>query len=271
MIARSCLPIPLQSFYDLLQKKGWPHMRIFPTALFPTIVTICCAIQSHSQFRGEVVDAAGAPISKTTIRVLDGQSRKEIESMRTDGAARFDLHALAPGRYLISFSSSGFAPELVEVDTTKPGADVFRTVRMRTLDCDAPNMNCDCFSQCPVSEPHPVIAQTSLEVGLEDAVNLDKAALVPLTSPDAGLSILEKDGGLFLSSLNGAVLLNQCKAPYGRGRQKAEAPPLRVDGLDEDTEVCMKTRRGRFSKIYLTKEVKSGDQQVPVYLVTRDK
>jgi hypothetical protein len=33
----------------------------------------------------------------------------------------------------------------------------------------------------------------------------------------------------------------------------------------------MKTRRGRFSKIYLTKEVKSGDQQVPVYLVTRDK
>jgi hypothetical protein len=246
-------------------------VRTIVATLVAVALILCGALESDAQIGGEVVDPSGVTLSRTTIRVLEAGSRKEVQRLRTGGDGRFEFHDLAPGRYLLSLSSSGFSPELVDVDTTKPGADVFRTLRMRTLDCDAPNVNCDCFSQCPVSEPHPVVAEASLKIGLEDAIDLDKAALVPLASPDSGLSLFEKDGGLYLNSIKGAVLLNQCKAPYGRGRQKAEAPPLRVDGLDKDTEVCMKTRRGRFSKIYLTKEVKSGDQQVLVYLVTRDK
>jgi len=246
-------------------------MRRLHAALLLAVLAVCSTLQSRAQVRGEVLDTAYEPISRATIRVLDGQSRKEMESIRTDAAARFELPALAPGRYVISFSSPGFSPELIELDTTKSGANRDRTIRLNPRDCDAPGENCDCFAQCPAFDPHPIAAQASLKIGLADAIDLDKGVLVPLASPDAGLSLLEKDGGLFLNSLNGAALLNACKPQYGRNRQKTQTPPFRVDGLDRDMEVCMTTKRGRFSKIFLTRQVNAGDKQVLVYVSTREK
>ena len=246
-------------------------MRVLSLFLVQTALLLCSALQSQGQIRGQVVDSEGASISRTTIRVMDAKSRKTIRTGRTDAVGRFELHDLSPGRYSIAFSSSGFSPELIEVDTSLPGADLSRTVHLRMLDCDAPKVNCDVFTQYPIEDPHPIVFQGDLNVDLSASVDLDKGGSVPLASRTANFSIAEKEGGLYLTPLNGATLLSVCKPEFGRGREKAAISEVRIDGLDPDSEICMKTIHFRFSKIFITREVRSEDKGIEIDVVTRDK
>ena len=103
----------------------------------------------------------GAIISKTTIRVLDGKTRRTVKTAQGDAYGHFELNDLSPGRYAIALSSGGFSPELVEVDTTQAVAGTFRTIRLHARDCDAPNENCDTFSDKPIPDTHPIVDRTA--------------------------------------------------------------------------------------------------------------
>lgn len=247
-------------------------MRVIRATILPTCLIVFCTPQSRAQISGAVVDSSGAAISRTAIRVIDAATRQTVKTLRPTADGRFDVLDLPPGHYLISFSSTGFSPELLNVDTTLPGAGAFRTVRMHILDCDAPKIDCEpMYFPNPPPDPHPIIAQASVAVDVASAVDLDKAALVTLTASTADFSIDREDGGIYLNSLNGAVLLTKCKPEYGRRRPKNLPPPFRLDGLDPYTEICMTTKRGRFSEVFLVDEVKPGDQRVSLYVVTRDR
>jgi len=74
-----------------------------------------------------------------------------------------------------------------------------------------------------------------------------------------------------LTPLNGATLLGTCKPEYNRGREKAAISEVRIDGLDPDSEICMKTIHFRFSKIFITREIRSDDKEIAIDVVTRDK
>jgi hypothetical protein len=232
---------------------------------------LCCALKCPAQIRGEVVDLTGARIPRTTIRVLDQTSRRTVETAQTDARGLFDLRDLSPGQYTIVFSSVEFVPAMVEVDTAKAGIEIFRVVRLRVIDCDHPQMNCDSFSQTPISDPHPIVAEGALSVSTADEVDLDARALVAAASRSASFRIAENRGGLYLSPLNGAKLFNVCVVLPGEGLKRREITSLRVDGLGQNSEICMKTIHHRYSKIFLTREVQPGDLQIMVYVVTRDR
>lgn len=213
---------------------------------------------------------SGTSLSRTTIRILDADSRKTLQTSRTGSDGQFNLTGLPPGHYLVSFSSSGFSPELLDVDTSQPAATAFHTVRMHMRDCDDPEMSCDSFGVQLPPDPHPVAAKGPVTVAVLGAVNLDKAALVQSMSPLADIGLSQEDSRLYLNSLNGTAILSECRPVYGRRRIKNQLMQFRVDGLDPDTEICLKTKRGRFSKLYLTTEVVAGDHQLIVYIVTRE-
>jgi hypothetical protein len=224
-----------------------------------------------AQIRGEVVDLTGAIIPKTTIRVLHTKSRKTLETAQTDATGSFDLRDLSPGQFTIVFSRGGFVPEMIDVHSAQAGSEIFRKIRLRAEDCDAPKVNCDSFSQVPISDPHPIVAEGDLTVGSSEAVDLDMRALVPLTASAANFRLNEDGGGLYLASLNRAKLLNVCVVLPGDSRKQREIPSIRVDGLSKNSEICMKTIRGRFSKLFFTRDVQPGDNQITVHVVTREK
>jgi hypothetical protein len=246
-------------------------MRTVNAILFLTMFLVCSTTRSTSQIRGEVVDTSGAKISRTTIRVLDEKSRDLVLTARTGADGRFDLHDLPPGRYLIAVSSVGFSPALIEADTEKTGADAFRTIKLNILDCDAPDVNCDTFSTEPIPAPHPVVFRKQVTLGHAEGIDLDKGISLPSASPEANLSFTDKEGGIFLTPLHGAALLSSCRPEYGRRRSKTQVAEVRVDGLDPNSQICMRSIRGRFSKIFLTGVVRSDDQQITAYIVTLDK
>jgi 5-hydroxyisourate hydrolase-like protein (transthyretin family) len=246
-------------------------MRAPGPHLIPILFLLCCAAESWAQIRGEVVDQTGAQIPGTTIRVLDPKSRKTIKTARTDTRGRFDLAELNPGQYTIVFWAKEFVPEMVEVDTAKAGSEIFRTVKLKAMNCDAPRMNCDTFSQVPISDPHPIVAEGTLTVSNSDAVDLDKRAIVPSTSISASFRLAEDGGALYLIPLNRAKLFNICAALQGSGQKRREILSLRVDGIGQNSEICMKSTHGRSSKLFLTGDVQPGDEQIAIYVVTREK
>jgi len=230
------------------------------------------ALQAFSQFQGAVTDSEGATISKTTIRVLDGKTRKVVEIAQTDPKGRFNLRDLHPGSYAVTFSSAGFSPEMIEVDTRKIRDGAFQTVRLTARECDAPNEVCDTLSSDnPIPEPHRVVSRGAMMVGWSDAVDLNERIVVSPTSRSADFQLTENDGGIYVTPLNGAARQSVCGTEFNRRRAKKETSALRIDGMGEGSEICMETTHGRFSKIYLTHEVQPGDQQIAIYVVTRDK
>jgi len=246
-------------------------MRALFAILFPTLYLLCGATQCTSQMRGEVVDTSGTTISRTTIRVLDEKSRNTVLTVRTGADGRFDLHDLVPGRYLIAVSSAGFSPALIDIDTAKTGIDAIRAIKLDILDCDAPKVNCDTFSTEPIPDPHPAVFRTELTLGRMEGIDLDKGVSVPSNSRSVNFSFIQKEGGIFLTPFNGAALLKTCKPEYGRSRSSSQITEVRVDGLDPNSQICMRSIHGRFSKIFLTRMVQPDDQRIAAYVVTLDK
>jgi hypothetical protein len=244
-------------------------MRARNVVLVQTALLLCTTLQSLSQIKGVITDGAGATLSKTTIRVLDGKTRRAVETAHGDAYGHFELNDLSPGRYAIAFSSGGFSPELIEVDTTQAGAGTLQTIRLHARACDAPNENCDTFSDKPIPDTHPIVAHGTMTIGRSGAVDLNKRALVAPTSQSADFRLTEDDGGLYLTLLNGATRLSGCRTEFNHSRTNKESSALRIDGMGEDSEICIRTSHGRFSEIYLTREVQPDDKQIMIYVVTR--
>ncbi len=244
-------------------------MRLLNTVAAIMALLLCAATHSLGSVRGEVVDTMGAKIVHATIRVLDEKSRKTVGTARSDQDGRFNVLALAAGRYLIAASSSGFSEKLIDIGIVQPDTDVFRKIRLSILDCDAPHMNCDTFSSGPIEDPHPIVSRGHLTVSSSDAVDLENVRAVPTAEGTADFCLSEKEGGLYLSPVNKAGNSKICGKDFGQDGAQGKKSALRIDGLGPGSEICIKTNHGRFSKIFLTREVQPGDKKIEFDIVTR--
>jgi hypothetical protein len=181
----------------------------------------------------------------------------------------FEVNAPAAGRFLIAVSASGFTERLIDISLVKPSIDVFRRVRLNALDCDAPSVNCDTFSDGRYEDPNPVIAHGQLIVNSSDAVDLEMGKPVPLASGTADFSLTEAKGGLYLTPLNKAEFSRACGKNFGDSGTQTKKLPLRIDGFSGSSEICIKTNRARYARVFVTRDVKPGDKHITLYLVTR--
>lgn len=244
-------------------------MRLLNIVAASMALLLCAATPSLGMVRGEVADTMGAKIANATIRVLDQKSRKAVGTARSDQDGRFNVQVSAAGHYLIAASSSGFSEKLIDIGIVQPGTDVFRKIRLGILDCDAPHMNCDTFSEGPIEDPHPIISRGYLTVSSSDAVDLENIRTVPLVGGRADLRLSETEGGLYLTLLNKAKTSKACGNEFGQGGAQDKKSPLRIDGLGPGSEICIRTHHGRLSKMFLTREVQSSDKTIDIYIVTR--
>jgi hypothetical protein len=235
-------------------------------------VGLCGTECAFAQIRGTVTDEVGATIHGAKVHVMEADTWKTVRIVKSDSKGRFEIYDLTPGQYKIAFTVRPFKPETLDVDTRAPGADADRSVRLKVLDCDGPGINCDSFfssTPTPIEDPHPVAFNGSLTLKVDDALDLDHGRIVRDDASGAGVKLTETNGALYLEPLNRTAFLDNCDA-IERGRaRKTAATSVKVTGLFEDSEICLKTRRGRVTKIYLTNDVERSSKDVRIYLVTR--
>lgn len=226
--------------------------------------------QSGGTIHGQVLDPMGAVIAKAAVRILDAHTRRTVDTVQSDEDGRFTARNLAAGDYLIAASATGFREKLVPVGTVKAGSDTSVTIHLEVLDCDAPGVNCDIITTGPYTDPHPIVSRHDLSVRGGEAVNLDQSTVT--TQPAAADIRLEtQPAGLFLVPANKALIYQECGTEGACGKGRSTLKSVRIDGLGLGSEFCIKTRTGRCSKIYLTKQVDPGADEATVLVVTRKK
>ena len=236
--------------------------------MFLHFALLISGADSGTVIRGRILDPERAVISKATICVLDESSRRVVKTAVSDADGGFAAEGLAPGRYLLAVSAKGFAEKLLDIGPLPKTGSLFRTIQLDVLDCDAPHVNCDIFTAGPYTDPHPILMQRDLTVGIADAVDLDKGVLVPFDSRAADLRLSVEGGGLYLLPLNKASFAARGK-DGGCGKAAGKPQPDRIDGLGPGSEIIMRTNHGRCAKIFVTQEIPPGADQAAFKVVTR--
>jgi len=187
-----------------------------------------------------------------------------VAETHTDREGKFELALHGSGDYVLFVSRVGFADQWISISDPKQES-VDRTVQLQAEDCDAPDVICDIFSSTPLArEQHPVISRARLLVAPGKAINLLAGAVSTMRSTTAEIGISRSATGLFLIPLNQASLLSSCRNADG-----PRLSSIRIDGFGPRSEICVRSRDGQLAKIFITREITSLDQQVPVYVVTR--
>ncbi len=244
-------------------------MRLLAAILINSTL-FCCAAHAAT-LRGQVYDTSGAVIARATIRVLDASSRSTVQSVHPDQEGRFEVQGLGAGDYLIAVSSPGFTEKLMRVGALRPGDVSFQKVQLEVLDCDAPQVNCDIITTGPYTDPHPLVFHGSLTVNRSEAVDLEKG-VVPPSGPDAAdFNLTTQNGGLYLTPLNKAAIVEPCKTDARRRKTSGKVDSVRMDGLGLGSEICIRTNRGDFSKIFVQQLIEPGSDQIVLQVVTRAK
>lgn len=83
--------------------------------------TTAAAQEEAAAVRGQIRSAAGEPIPRATVDLLNAGG-SPVRTARADDEGRFRLVAPAPGRYRLRAVSIGYRARLVDVDLTAPGA-----------------------------------------------------------------------------------------------------------------------------------------------------
>lgn len=244
-------------------------MRLL-AAILVNSTLLCCGAHAAT-IRGQVFDSSGAVIARATIRVLDESSRNTIRSVHPDQEGRFEVQELGAGDYLIAVSAPGFTEKLIPIGTLRPGYDSFQKVQLEVLDCDAPHVNCDIIATGPYTDPHPVVFHGSLTVHHNDAVDLEKGAVVSTVSGTADFNLTIQNGGIYLAPLSKAKIVASCKIDARRSKKSTDMDSVRIDGLGPGSEVCIRTNHGDFSKIFVEQLIEPGSEQIAVQVVTRDR
>jgi Carboxypeptidase regulatory-like domain len=222
-----------------------------------------------AQVVGQVVDSEGAIIRKTTVRVMDADTRVPRQTATTDANGRFELRDLAVGRYLLAVSAPGFAEKLVPLETGNPAHRVSLRIAIAALGCDAPRMNCDTFGMA-APDLHPIRANGELKLEVPGTVDIEKGVIVQLPSTVADIEVVAQNGGVYLLPLNGARLGDLGETGGWECREKSlKAEPMRIDGRGEGTTICLRTRHGQPAEMFLIAEIAQNTKQIEVYFVTR--
>jgi hypothetical protein len=87
------------------------HQQLFPSFKLAALVlftaAIMCAQSGSSVLSGNVKDASGAPIPNAKIKVMNVESRVELNTL-TNEDGLYRLGALVPGGYQIDVQAEGF-------------------------------------------------------------------------------------------------------------------------------------------------------------------
>ena len=97
-----------------------PFWRYTVLALAALVITLVAPAEAQDRpavatVRGQVLDAAGVPIPRVTVELLDLTGRVD-RAARTDDDGRFSLAASAAGRFRLRARVLGYLPHLVNVD-----------------------------------------------------------------------------------------------------------------------------------------------------------
>jgi hypothetical protein len=251
-----------------------PPMRTLAAILFALMTALVASppnqAQSGGTIRGQVLDPMGAVIAKAAVRILDARTRQTIDTVQSGEDGRFTARNLPAGDYLIAASATGFREKLAPIGTAKAGSDTSVTIHLEVLDCDAPGVNCDIFTTGPYTDPHPIVSRHDLSVRGGEAVNLDQSTVASQPA-DSDIRLEAQSEGLFLLPANKALIYQECGTEGACGKGRSTLKSVRIDGLGLGSEFCIKTRTGRCSKIYLTKQVDPGADQATMLVVTREK
>jgi hypothetical protein len=93
-------------------RKGWPVLlKCILRASLGCLLFLCtnfARTQATTSLGGRVTDASGAVIPAAKVK-LTSSSRGTVRSVNTSGSGEYEFLQLAPGRYELTVSSSGFA------------------------------------------------------------------------------------------------------------------------------------------------------------------
>ena len=102
------------------------HHRMFwrgaIVAIASLAVSVALPLEAQDQVpaitaRGQVLTAAGNPVPRATVELLDAGGRIE-RTTRSDESGRFSLAAPAAGRFRLRATSIGYLPSVVDIDLT---------------------------------------------------------------------------------------------------------------------------------------------------------
>ena len=102
------------------------HHRMFwrraIVAIASLAVSVALPLEAQDQApaitaRGQVLTAAGNPVPRATVELLDAGGRIE-RTTRSDESGRFSLAAPAAGRFRLRATSIGYLPSVVDIDLT---------------------------------------------------------------------------------------------------------------------------------------------------------
>jgi Carboxypeptidase regulatory-like domain len=223
------------------------------------ILAIFFTMQAGEQIRGIVVNPIGASVGGTLIGVLEPESRMTLATANADPTGAFQIAVPTPGSYTLTLQKAGFRTAVISVVVR--GAEITDLAKI-PLDlggCDMPGVMCDTFGMADLSEG--ITSHRRLKVNLDCGLDLSKGRLYcPAGKQPADLKITRDGVGIFVSPLNGAALSENCKQ-FKKDR-------VRVDGLGINYDVCVHTRDGHLSQVFL-EDVEPRTSEITLQYVTR--
>lgn len=195
--------------------------------------------------------------------------------VQADEQGVFSTGMLPPGTYTVAAWFQGFrALKLTGIVLRADETIDLGKIRLEMAGCDAPGVICDNFG---LGAPGKGLATGYLDLKLNCGVDLDNGAVY---CPDrsgvsqregasADLIMARKDGGVYLAPVNGATT-NPPNLPSANCHEANRGnASVRLDGLGPGDDICLYTRTGRLSHVFLVSEVYRGSTQVTIWYVTR--
>ncbi|MGD0299403.1 MAG: carboxypeptidase-like regulatory domain-containing protein [Bryobacteraceae bacterium] len=222
--------------------------------------------------RGKVTDPTGAVIGKALISVYPkGSALLAFRGNANYDDGTFCITGLSAGTYTINAWYNGFRRNLVrDVAVRAHEATNIGTVQLEVGGCDAPGVSC--FFITPLNSPsqpdQPVDAvRAHLKLPRECGIDLIEEKVICSrpegSAGDTDVVFLEEHGALILRPANGARIQPDCRGAYGD-------QSLRVEGLGNGDDLCVKTGDGYISHLFFEgDDVQSDTAKLTLWIVTK--
>jgi len=216
---------------------------------------------NEGKISGRTVDLSGSPI-EAEVRILADTMGATIYRARADGQGFFHVEGVAPGTYALRLTRLGFSPEVIHgvVVTADSTTNIPDTI-LSVGPCHGPGVSCMCVPSCS----GPRGKRAYLSVGISCAVDLEVGSVLcpPKTLLGANLFLSRRGDALYLGPVGRVIpsYPDHCLKPFERIDQ------VRIDGLGRGDEFCIATTEGRVSHVFLTEDVKPGDESVTIWYV----
>jgi len=216
------------------------------------------------EVKGFVRDAAGNQIPNAEVRLISAAARVVQYRTRTGNDGSFRIEDVQPGAYAIRAGMPGFREELGP-DFILKGVAVVEagSILLQFAGCDAPGVSCDDFGFGPPRTPP--IREGQIEVGRNCGVNLDEGTDKAICRDDKRIDLwfhVDSEARLELKPGRSAALSPSCK------NTEFKKDALLVGGRGPGSQVCILTKNGHHSFVYVEEEVSNTSPSIKLYYVT---